>query len=143
MHLPQCRELVRRSVSQPFEALPSQLPKSASQVKPHAELVHVAVACAGAVHWLPQRPQLETSLAASEHDDPQASCGAVHEFAAIVNWTLQALKRGMSDPAQIVKPEPVPHEVGITTPMDEGAGPTVVEITGLSSMPLRTPTRRR
>ena len=43
-HAPQFAALVERSVSQPFVASPSQSPKPAAQVNPHAPAVQVAAA---------------------------------------------------------------------------------------------------
>ena len=57
-HAPQLPGVVRRSVSQPFAAAPSQSPKFALQLAtPHALAAHTPVALAG-VHARPQRPQL-------------------------------------------------------------------------------------
>jgi hypothetical protein len=57
-HAPQCELLVVTGVSQPFSALPSQLPQPASHApSPHVPPAHAAVPCAGAGHALPQLPQ--------------------------------------------------------------------------------------
>ena len=55
-HAPQFAALVVRSVSQPFVASPSQSPKPAAQVNPHAPAVQVAAAArAGTGHETPQQ----------------------------------------------------------------------------------------
>ncbi len=46
------------SVSQPFAALPSQLPRPALQVNPQTDAVHVALAPVGAAQARPHIPQL-------------------------------------------------------------------------------------
>jgi hypothetical protein len=56
-HIPQLVALVLRLVSQPLAALPSQSPKPALQLSPHAPAAHVAVALAPAAHILPHIPQ--------------------------------------------------------------------------------------
>jgi len=54
---PQPLASVWRLVSQPFIASPSQLPKPAAQVSPHAPAVQVAVALGPVAHARPQAPQ--------------------------------------------------------------------------------------
>lgn len=60
-HAPQFVTLVRRSVSQPLPARPSQLPKPALQLNPQAPAAHVRVALATVGQTLPHAPQLFTS----------------------------------------------------------------------------------
>ena len=59
---PQLDGVVLRLVSQPLAALPSQSPKPAVQVTPHAPAAQVAVPLV-ASHALPQRPQFATVVA--------------------------------------------------------------------------------
>ncbi len=62
LHVPQLPTSVRRSVSQPLAALPSQLPKPALQVpSAHTPPAHVAVAL-GKLQRLPHAPQLFVSV---------------------------------------------------------------------------------
>jgi hypothetical protein len=56
-HAPQFSRSVRMSTSQPFVAIPSQLPKPALQVKPQAPAVQVAAAFARAGQTFPHLPQ--------------------------------------------------------------------------------------
>lgn len=56
-HVPQFALSVRRSRSQPFAALPSQLPKPVLQVRPQVEAIQVAMAFARAGQALLQVPQ--------------------------------------------------------------------------------------
>lgn len=56
-HAPQCATVVRRLVSQPFEASPSQSPKPRSQVSPHAPPRHAAVALEPPGHAREHDPQ--------------------------------------------------------------------------------------
>ena len=58
---PQWLAVVFRFTSQPFVATPSQLPKPALQVNPHARAAQFVVALARAGHTLPHAPQLLTS----------------------------------------------------------------------------------
>jgi hypothetical protein len=66
-HAPQCATLDVTLVSQPFAPLPSQSPKPALQVMPHAPDAQVAAALEGVGHTLPQRPQLARSVERVEH----------------------------------------------------------------------------
>lgn len=59
---PHAITLVRRFVSQPLTALPSQLAKPAEQAKPHVLAAQVGVAFAGAEHGAPQLPQFATEV---------------------------------------------------------------------------------
>jgi hypothetical protein len=65
-------------VSQPLDALPSQLPKPGLQVKLHIPALHVVVALARAGQALPQEPQLLTSVAVSTQDIPQRTWPPEH-----------------------------------------------------------------
>jgi hypothetical protein len=64
-HIPQLVGLERVSTSQPSDALPLQSAKPAMQVNPHAPVVHVAVALAGAMHARPHIPQFATATRVS------------------------------------------------------------------------------
>jgi hypothetical protein len=64
-HIPQCEVLVRVSVSQPLDALPSQLPKPGLQVKLHIPALHVVVALARAGQAFPHIPQCEVFVRVS------------------------------------------------------------------------------
>ncbi len=71
MQAPQ-RSGVSSAASHPLAGLPSQSPKPAEQVKPHAPAAHVAVALAGMGHALPQRPQFERSSERCRHEPEQS-----------------------------------------------------------------------
>lgn len=58
-HEPQLFASARREVSQPFVALPSQLPNPNPQVNAHAPFAHAGDAFARAGHTPPQTPQFE------------------------------------------------------------------------------------
>lgn len=62
LQAPQCCGLVRMFVSQPLLAFRSQSANPALQTKPHVPPTQVGVALAGVGHWLPQAPQLPTSV---------------------------------------------------------------------------------
>jgi hypothetical protein len=64
---PQCATLVSRFVSQPLLALPSQSPKPALHVKPHALDAQTAVAFARLGHAMLQAPQCCGELVVSVH----------------------------------------------------------------------------
>jgi hypothetical protein len=64
---PQFCELVLRLVSQPFVALPSQLPKPALHVKPHLPPLQVVTALVRLGQMLPQAPQLLRSVLVLTH----------------------------------------------------------------------------
>ncbi len=64
-HAPQFASDVRRSASQPFAAIPSQLPKLVLQVKPHVAPVHALLAFATAGHAAPHIPQLASDVRVS------------------------------------------------------------------------------
>jgi hypothetical protein len=49
------------------------------QCQPQAELLHVAVAFAGDVHWWPHPPQLLGSVASFTHAPLQAASGALQD----------------------------------------------------------------
>ncbi len=86
-HAPQLLVAVRRLVSQPLSATPSQLPYPSTQVRTHALLTHAVVAFAPAMQTVPHVPQFEAlvcvlvshplaalpsqSAKPAEHDDPQ------------------------------------------------------------------------
>ncbi len=59
-HAPHAVTVLRRSVSQPLAAIPSQLPKPALQAMPHAPIAQVGVALARAGQAFPHAPQFET-----------------------------------------------------------------------------------
>ena len=62
-HAPQCAAVTRTSVSQPFEASPSQSPKPPAQSPtPHAPMRHAGVALGGTGQVRPHAPQFETSF---------------------------------------------------------------------------------
>lgn len=65
-HIPQCAVVVSRSVSHPFPAIPSQLPKFVVHApSPHIPPAHAAVAFVGAGHTVRQTPQCETLVRVS------------------------------------------------------------------------------
>ncbi len=69
-HIAQCVAVTRRSVSQPFAALPSQLPKLAMHAMPQTPMAQTGAPPAE-LHALPQRPQCE-GLVASGASQPFA-----------------------------------------------------------------------
>ena len=93
--LPHDDVLVRRSTSQPFVALPSQLPNEALHTNEHMPLLHVADALGRAGHTRPHPPQFDTLVRVStqlpphtvspdahplRHVPPEQTCVAEHAF---------------------------------------------------------------
>ena len=61
-HMPQSATLARRSVSQPFARLPSQLPKPGLHATPHVPPAHAETAFGAIGHEVEQVPQWEESV---------------------------------------------------------------------------------
>jgi hypothetical protein len=96
--VPQAPQLVAvlvRAVSQPLALLPSQLPKPALQVIPHAPIAHVAVPFAGTAHARPQPPQCAVEVLTFTHAPLQSVCPVgqldTHAPAAHTRPPVQAL----------------------------------------------------
>ena len=77
-HAPQFAGSLAVLVSQPLEALPSQLAVPGAQVSPHAPAVHVRVALAPPGHALPHPPQLSTLDCVSTQVAPQRAWPTAH-----------------------------------------------------------------
>jgi hypothetical protein len=75
---PQLVAAVSRLVSQPLVPLPSQSPKPAAQVKPHAPAVHAGVALAGDGHARPHTPQWLSDDVSTAHEPAQLVSPAAH-----------------------------------------------------------------
>jgi hypothetical protein len=74
--VPQCALLVVRLVSQPFIALPSQLPKPRLHTCPQLPLEHMGEAFADAEHATPHEPQCIRLTLVLTQVPPQFVCPA-------------------------------------------------------------------
>jgi hypothetical protein len=75
---PQCAIAVRVSVSQPFAAMASQLPKPIAQVIPQADIAQDGVAFGAVAHARPHAPQFAALVVVSTHTPLHAIVGRVH-----------------------------------------------------------------
>ncbi len=107
-HIPQCVPLLFVSVSQPFVAFMSQLPKPmVHDATEHSPAAQPGMPCA-TVQPLPQIPQCVTFVCVSTHMPLQHSVPAVHAFPHIPQW-LGSLLVSTHTAEQHV--DPAPHAV--------------------------------
>lgn len=74
---------VRTSTSQPFAALPSQLPKPALQFNWQVDITQTGVALGAGLHTRPQAPQLDTLVVVLTHMPPQNIVGGLQAAAQV------------------------------------------------------------